>query len=199
MKFLLKLSLLAKAITVIFLPPLVSLWLFIIFAFFSPFEHGTLPPLYSLFVGITFFTVLPLLTLILLARGHGTSFTVPRSSRFPSYLIVLCEYAIGTSIFYLDKNATIFFVIGIIYITIIGILMIINSVWKISVHSAGISGPATFCFYMFGISIWTFPLIVFIVLVIWARFHIQAHTLSQLFGGTLIASIITLIIAYLSF
>lgn len=201
MNYLLKLSqkqFLAKAISVIFLPPVVSLFLFIIFAFYSPVELGT-PPIYSLFVGITFFTILPLLTLVMLARSHGPTFTVPRSSRLPSYTIVFCEYVIGTLIFYLGNVATLF-VIGLIYITIIATLMVINLFWKISVHAAGISGPAIFCLYIFGpVTIWTVPLIVFVILVIWARFHLQAHTFSQLVGGMLIASIMTLLISILSF
>jgi membrane-associated phospholipid phosphatase len=149
-------------------------------------------------VGITFFTILPLLTLVLLARGHGPTFAVPRSARHLSYVIVFFEYVIGTLIFYLS-NAIILFVIGLIYITIIAALMIINLFWKISVHSAGISGPATFCIYIFGpVTIWAFPLIVFVLLVLWARWRLQAHNVSQLAGGTLVASIITLLISYIS-
>ncbi|MFX1518771.1 MAG: hypothetical protein ACFFCD_02455 [Promethearchaeota archaeon] len=194
----LKLSLLAKAISVIFLPPLVSLWFFIIFAFYSPVGLST-SPLYMAGVGITFFTILPLLTLVLLARGHGPTFAVPQSSRHLSYVIVFFEYIIGTLIFYLGK-AIILFVIGIIYIAIIVALMIINLFWKISVHAAGISGPATFCIYIFGpVTIWAFPLIMFVLLVLWARWRLQAHTVSQLVGGTMVASIITLLISYISF
>lgn len=198
MNYLLKLSLLAKAISVIFLPPLVSLWFFIIFAFYSPVGLST-SPLYMAGVGITFFTILPLLTLVLLARGHGPTFAVPQSSRHLSYVIVFFEYIIGTLIFYLGK-AIILFVIGIIYIAIIVALMIINLFWKISVHAAGISGPATFCIYIFGpVTIWAFPLIMFVLLVLWARWRLQAHTVSQLVGGTMVASIITLLISYISF
>ncbi|MFX1466867.1 MAG: hypothetical protein ACFFA5_10375 [Promethearchaeota archaeon] len=194
----LKPSFFAKLISVIYLPPLVSLWLFIIFAFYSPAEIGN-PSLFFVFVGITFFTILPLITLILLARGHGPTFAVPRNSRNPSYIIVFLEYIVGTLIFYLG-DVIILFIIGLIYIAIITALIVINLFWKISVHAAGISGPATFCLYIFGpLTVWAVPLLLSIVLVIWARLQLKAHTFSQLVAGTLIASIITLIFAYLSF
>jgi len=197
-KFLLKSSLLAEVISVIYLPPLVSLWLFIVFALYSPAEIGN-PSLFFVFVGITFFTILPLLTLILLARDHEPTFAVPRASRNVSYAVVFLEYIIGSLIFYLGKVAVLF-IIGLIYIVIIATLMVINRFWKISVHAAGISGPATFCLYIFGpFTLWAVPLLLSVVLVIWARYQLKAHTFSQLVGGTLIASIITLIIAYLSF
>jgi membrane-associated phospholipid phosphatase len=150
-------------------------------------------------VGITFFTILPLLTLISLARGHGPTFAVPRESRNRSYIIVFIEYIVGTLIFYLG-NVIILFIIGLIYIVIITSLMVINHFWKISVHAAGISGPATFCLYIFSpFTLWTIPLILSVILVIWARYQLKAHTASQLVGGTLLASIITLIISFLSF
>lgn len=194
----LKPSFFAKLISVIYLPPLVSLWLFIIFAFYSPAEIGN-PSLFFVFVGITFFTILPLITLILLARGHGPTFAVPRNSRNPSYIIVFLEYIVGTLIFYLG-DVIILFIIGLIYIAIITALIVINLFWKISVHAAGISGPATFCLYIFGpLTVWSVPLLLSIVLVIWARLQLKAHTFSQLVAGTLIACIITLIFAYLSF
>jgi len=136
-KFLLKPSLLAKVISIIYLPPLVSLWLFIVFALYSPAKIGN-PSLFFVFVGITFFTILPLLTLILLARDHGPTFAVPRASRNLSYAVVFLEYIIGSLIFYLGKVA-ILFIIGLIYIVIIATLMVINRFWKISVHAAGIS------------------------------------------------------------
>ncbi len=198
MKFLLKSSLLAQVISIIYLPPLVSLWLFIVFALYSPAEIGN-PSLFFVFVGITFFTILPLLTLILLARDHGPTFAVPRASRNLSYAVVFLEYIVGTLIFYLG-NVIILFIIGLIYIAIITALMVINRFWKISVHAAGISGPATFCLYIFGpFTLWTVPLLLFVILVIWARYQLKAHTVYQLAGGTLLASVITLIIAYLSF
>ena len=198
MKFLLKSSLLAEIISIIYLPPLVSLWLFIVFAFYSPAEIGN-PSLFFVFVGITFFTILPLLTLILLARDHGPTFAVPRDSRNLSYTVVFFEYIVGTLIFYLG-NVIILFIIGLIYIAIITALMVINLFWKISVHAAGVSGPATFCLYFFGpLTVWAVPLLLSIFLVIWARLQLKAHTFSQLVAGTLIASIITLILAHLSF
>lgn len=62
--------------------------------------------------------------------------------------------------------------------------------WKISLHLVGISGSVTvLCWLASPLCLFLSPLI---ILVGWARWKVQGHTIAQAFAGTLLAVIVTL-------
>ena len=64
------------------------------------------------------------------------------------------------------------------------IMMIINLKWKISIHASGITGPATFLFYSFGLI--AIPFFLLVLPVGWARLRLRAHTPAQVLAGALL-------------
>jgi membrane-associated phospholipid phosphatase len=67
--------------------------------------------------------------------------------------------------------------------------MLINSRWKISAHSAGLSGPLTVLAWIFGFK--TLPLFLLIPLVGWSRLYLKAHTFWQVVAGTVLGIFMT--------
>ncbi len=69
------------------------------------------------------------------------------------------------------------------------IMMMINLKWKISIHASGITGPATFLFYSFGLI--AIPFFLLVLPVGWARLRLRAHTPAQVLAGALLTIAIT--------
>ncbi|MFW9845041.1 MAG: hypothetical protein ACFFEV_10730, partial [Candidatus Thorarchaeota archaeon] len=61
---------------------------------------------------------------------------------------------------------------------------------KVSVHGAGIGGPGTALFFVYGI--FALPVIIFWILVIWSRTVLKQHSLKQSIAGVALGIIITL-------
>lgn len=69
------------------------------------------------------------------------------------------------------------------------VMMLINLKWKISIHASGITGPATFLFYTFGMI--AIPFFLLVLPVGWARLRLRAHTPAQILAGALLTIAIT--------
>ncbi len=69
------------------------------------------------------------------------------------------------------------------------IMMLINLKWKISIHASGVTGPATFLFYTFGLI--AIPFFLLVLPVGWARLRLRAHTPAQVLAGALLTIAIT--------
>ncbi len=69
------------------------------------------------------------------------------------------------------------------------VMMLINLKWKISIHASGITGPATFLFYTFGMI--AIPFFFLVLPVGWARLRLRAHTPAQILAGALLTIAIT--------
>jgi len=68
-------------------------------------------------------------------------------------------------------------------------MMLINLKWKISIHASGITGPATFLFYSFGMI--AIPFFLLVLPVGWARLRLNAHTPAQVLAGATLTVAIT--------
>ncbi len=69
------------------------------------------------------------------------------------------------------------------------VMMLINLKWKISIHASGVTGPATFLFYTFGMI--AIPFFLLVLPVGWARLRLRAHTPAQILAGALLTIAIT--------
>ncbi|HME54817.1 MAG TPA: hypothetical protein VKM55_21615 [Candidatus Lokiarchaeia archaeon] len=113
-----------------------------------------------------------------------------QNSRNLFYLIIEGFYVAGTIIFSsLVMPSWVFFNIGIVSVSLNGLLLLINFKWKISAHAAGAAGPTTGFAFIFGW--WTLIITVpCVIAIIWSRFYLKKHTIGQLIAGTAFAVII---------
>jgi membrane-associated phospholipid phosphatase len=98
-------------------------------------------------------------------------------------------YLIGSLIFFYGKSTTMY-AISLSYVFVTLGVTLINLKWKISVHAAGISGPSTALVCVFGLA--ALPVVALIVLVVWARIKLKAHTPWQSIAGAIVGILITL-------
>lgn len=77
-------------------------------------------------------------------------------------------------------------------IVVLLIATVITKFWKISLHLVGAAGAVTALVLLFGPL--CFLLLPLVVLVGWARWYVQAHTILQAIAGTALATSVTIII-----
>jgi membrane-associated phospholipid phosphatase len=111
--------------------------------------------------------------------------------RTPFFVIAIAFYSIAAVIFSVT-NTGIMFLLALSYALVTIILLLVNQFWKVSVHSAGVTGPIFALIFVFGPMV--LPLSLMIVLVSWSRIKLKKHTLTQTFVGSLIPIAVGLVL-----
>ncbi|MEJ2126748.1 MAG: phosphatase PAP2 family protein, partial [Candidatus Bathyarchaeota archaeon] len=88
-------------------------------------------------------------------------------------------------------ETTILFLLAIGYIFVTTALMVVNQLWKVSIHCAGVTGPIFALVFVIGLEI--IPLSLIIIAVCWSRIKLKSHTPTQTLAGTLIALTVGLV------
>lgn len=158
-------------------------------------------------ISIFFYTLLPLAaTYYLLSRNHISSLDLPeRTSRNRLYLISIGCAAIVFLSFSLFNTGAPWLIAAISLVYLINPLigLLVNLVWKMSIHSAALSSAgAIFLFlakfnllptftdaYILSLSI----LLLLLPIMIWARYRLSIHTLAELVGGALAGFLLTIL------
>jgi hypothetical protein len=150
-------------------------------------EHTTMP--FSLLLGVLFFCVFPIGAILYSYRkGVVDIWVSDRVTRTPFYIVAILSYIVGALLFHV-LHYNMFFLLSLAYGSVTTIMLLVNSVTKVSTHMAGVAGPLTALTFVFG---WvTIPLFLLLPLVMWARLNMKAHSYGQLLAGTVIAILIT--------
>ncbi|MEJ2243815.1 MAG: hypothetical protein P8X87_04680 [Candidatus Bathyarchaeota archaeon] len=107
-----------------------------------------------------------------------------RTKRIPFFLIAIASYFAATIIFALTETRIMFLLaLGSLFVSIIA--MGINMFWKVSIHTAGVTGPIFALVYVFGVA--ALPLATIVGLVGWSRIKLKNHTFGQTLAGTLLS------------
>jgi membrane-associated phospholipid phosphatase len=77
---------------------------------------------------------------------------------------------------------------------LIGILSLVTLFWKISFHGATITAAATATVIVIGS--WTWPVMLLVPLVGWARIRLERHTPRQVIFGSLVGALLALVLTY---
>ncbi|UCG94945.1 MAG: hypothetical protein JSV92_02735 [archaeon] len=177
-----------NAVSILFSAPLIAAYVTIIFSLFSPIGLGSSSVLSSIFLGLIFLSFFPMFVIFL----EGKTFTgwnfFDRRERNKVYPWVILSYFLGSLVFWSTGNK-IMFIISASYVLVTLPLFLTNFFWKISVHTAGITGPITALVCVFGFFL--SPLYLTAVPVAYSRYRLGSHDNVQLVAGALVAIFIT--------
>jgi hypothetical protein len=189
-----KTEFLADIISKLFSPISIALMVTLIFSIFSPIGLGSIGLIESIIIGILFIPLFPLLFIIYFyTKGKVDIYVSDRETRTLLYLFAICGYIISSIIFYFT-DTKIMFILSIAYISVTTTVMFSNLFTKVSSHTAGISGPLTALIYVYGVKL--LPLYVLILIVMWARIRMNAHTYIQLIEGVIISITVTYLVYF---
>jgi len=181
----------ARAISRLTPAPLINLYIGIIFSIYSPIGLGPfLTPLSNILLCIIMMVILPITPILYSARNGTVDLDVSDwESRKKFFLFSLPFYAAAFIVYWL-LGCVVMSAIAAAYFTVTSGVTIANQKSKVSVHGAGIGGPGTALFFVFGC--FALPVIIVWILVIWSRTVLKQHSLKQSIAGVLLGIIITL-------
>jgi len=166
-------------------PPTIAILATVCFSLWSPIGLGSLYPSVSILLCFSLFALLPFLPVIYFFRKKVVNLYVSKKeNRAPFFLMAIAAYSLAAVIFF-ATGTTIMFLLALGHTFVTVILMVVNRFWKVSVHSAGVTGPIFALIFVFGIMV--LPLSLIILLVSWSRIKLNEHTFKQTLVGTLIS------------
>jgi membrane-associated phospholipid phosphatase len=171
--------------------PMINLYVGVIFSFYSPIGLGPfLTPISNIIIVIIMMMILPIAPILYSAKKGSVDLDVSEwESRTKYFLFSLPVYAC-VFIIYALLDCMIMSALAAAYFAVTSGVTIANLKSKVSVHGAGIGGPGTALFFVFG---WlAFPVVMVWILVIWSRTVLRQHTLMQSIAGILLGVLITL-------
>ncbi len=139
----------------------------------------------SAFVGMAFFAFVPGAALILLLyRGHIPALYLPERSHRDRLLVVGSGcYFVGWLVLGWVQASPIVSAAGALFWVNGLVVWLVNRYWKISIHSVGVAGGAVLLWLGWDTGSW--PLLLLIPLVGWARLRLEVHTPAQVVAGAL--------------
>lgn len=189
----------AKAISTFTNPPIICIPLFFIICLVLSFENGifNLNKFIALeVISLVFASVLPMAIIVFWAKKLNTDSDISnREDRFTPLVVGIVCYFIGFLICLFTKQESFLTVLLLCYSINTGVVLLITTRWKISVHTTGLSGPVGALILLLG------PLGavlgVLYPILIWSRVTLNKHTLSQAICGGVQGFFLTIIEAYL--
>lgn len=174
---------LARVTSTVFIPPSFTVFIFTYFAF--SLENSPSLKLFVILTALVFGFLLHII-LFLYFRRKGRLVDLDASikeERTVPFLISIIFYAAGLFILYFLNASPVSIAFWFCYISNTLLVVIINKLWKISVHSMGASGPLAALFFAIGPpSLFIIPLV---LLVGWSRVRLKCHTPAQVTAGLL--------------
>ena len=158
-------------------------------------------------IAVICYTLLPfLLTLFLFRRGFIHSMDLPiRKTRTVLYAFSIFTASLASLIMYQLSSVLHSFIIilSLVVLTNLTISFLLNLRWKVSVHSASVSvaGTVYLLIFFWGISNYhditlilsLLHLLLLLPVMMWARYHLSVHSLTELVGGAAAGILLTII------
>ncbi|MBQ2654663.1 MAG: hypothetical protein IJF83_14005 [Methanobrevibacter sp.] len=190
---------LADTISTVTNPPIITIPLFLIICIILSFENGAFD--WTKFIvlemiSLVFASVLPMAIIIYWAKRINTDKDISnREDRFTPLVIGIVSYFIGVVVCLILHADNFLTLLLLCYAVNTGVVLVITSKWKISVHTTGISGPIAALILLLGPFGAVFGIIYPIV--IWSRVLLKKHTLSQAICGGVQGFFLTVLEMYL--
>ena len=189
----------AEHISTITNPPIICIPLFAIISLALSFDSGgfNLSEFIVLeVVSLVFASILPMVIILYWAKKLGTDKDISnRGDRYTPLIVGIISYFIGFLIclfFNLDEFLT---VLLLCYSINTGVVLLITTRWKISVHTTGLSGPVGALILLLGPIGAVFGVIYPVL--IWSRVLLKKHTMAQAIAGGVQGFFLTVLEMYL--
>ena len=189
----------AKSISTITNPPIITIPLFLIICAVLSFENGSFD--FSKFIvleliSLVFSSLLPLAIILFWAKKLNTDRDISnRSDRYMPLIVGIVSYFIGFLICIFLNLDNFLTLLLLCYSVNTGVVLLFTTQWKISVHTTGLSGPVAALILLLG------PvgslLGILYPMVIWSRVLLKKHTLSQAICGGVQGFFLTVLEMYL--
>ncbi|HOJ37496.1 MAG TPA: hypothetical protein PLI27_01575 [Ignavibacteriales bacterium] len=179
----------AKFVSVLGIPPILSL---ILFVYFIDKIQPNLLETYLIIISFFAFLLHIVWVAVLYKLKLIDSWEIEKKEQ-RKYLFLgsILIYIIGGIVLLVLNLPKLIYIIWLSYIISTSLIFIITLYWKISIHAIGASGSFfIMCFYG-NLSMW-YMLIP--ILVLWARVYLRRHTISQVIAGFALGIIIPFIL-----
>ena len=189
----------AKSISTITNPPIITIPLFLIICAILSFENGSYD--FSKFIvleliSVAFSSLLPLAIILFWAKKLNTDRDISnRSDRYMPLIVGIVSYFIGFLICLFLNLDNFLTLLLLCYSVNTGVVLLFTTQWKISVHTTGLSGPVAALILLLG-PIGSLLGILY-PMVIWSRVLLKKHTLSQAICGGVQGFFLTVLEMYL--
>ncbi|PIW98152.1 MAG: hypothetical protein COZ80_12090 [Ignavibacteria bacterium CG_4_8_14_3_um_filter_37_9] len=185
----------ARIISMLFIPPVLTLFSFSFLGFsYEPSLDGKILVFGSTFL-LTF--LLPIVFFLLMLKKNKivNQDAEVKEERTIPFLFGLSLLLIGYFFLRAHDIQPITLAFWFSYITNTAIIIIINKIWKISIHALGIAAPLVLFLY---IGSWiAYPLTLLLYLVGWTRINLKCHTFTQVIAGAFFGFLSTYVQLYL--
>ena len=189
----------AKTISTITNPPIITIPLFLIMCIVLSFEDGVFNVSKFIvleLISLVFASVLPMGIILFWAKRLNTDKDISnRQDRFTPLIVGVVSYLIGFFISLLLNIDYFLTLLLLCYAVNTFIVMLITNQWKISVHTTGLSGPVGALILLLGPVGALFGILYPIV--IWSRVLLEKHTLAQAICGAVQGFFLTVLEMYL--
>lgn len=151
-----------------------------------------------LVTAVVCYTALPFaLTLYLFNRGVISSMDLPiRKTRTSLYAFSIGSATLASFIIYnyIPAAHRFLLILSLAFLVNLSIAFLLNLRWKISVHSASVAAAGSIYGFMFIMGMTEFAtltlilsllhLLLLLPIMIWGRYHLKAHSVGELIGGS---------------
>ena len=189
----------AKRISDFTQPPIITVPLFLIICYVLSFENGVFDInkfITMEAISIVFASVLPILIIVFWAKKLNTDHDISnRQDRYMPLIVGIISYFIGFLTCIALDAGNFLTILFLCYSVNTGVVLVITSKWKISVHTTGLSGPVAALILLLGPVGAVFGILY--PLVIWSRVLLKKHTLAQAICGGVQGFFLTVLEMYL--
>lgn len=189
----------AKAISTFTNPPIICIPLFLVICLILSFENGVfnLSKFIALeLISLVFASILPMAIIVFWAKKLNTDSDISnREDRFTPLVVGIVSYFIGFLVSLIAGVDHFLTALLLCYSVNTGVVLLITSRWKISVHTTGLSGPVGALILLLG-PVGAMFAILYPIL-IWSRVTLNKHTMAQAIAGGVQGFFLTVIEMYL--
>ena len=188
-----------EAISTFTNPPIICIPLFLIICIILSFENGTfnLSEFIVLeLISLVFASILPMAIILYWVKKLDTDSDISnRQDRYTPLVVGIVSYFIGFLVSLFIGADHFLTALLLCYCVNTGVVLLITSKWKISVHTTGLSGPVGALILLLG-PIGALFAILYPIL-IWSRVTLNKHTLAQAIAGGAQGFFLTVLEMYL--